>query len=143
MLSRIAALASEHRLDDAATNRLSIVFSERLRLGCDIVQDLAEMSTHLVASHKPSALVSILAAKLRTGQPIGLCAYGAPSGCAIINASAKMARAKAAPKNPGAFVAVPRVRAQEQPEPVRERVRLKGRVAGALAADGPLAWHYR
>lgn len=68
--SRIAAVAREHHLDEAASARLASVFAERARLGCDMNRDIEEISEHLAASNKPSALVSMKLAELRTGQPL-------------------------------------------------------------------------
>merc|ERR1712070_787288 len=62
-------------LDEAAMARLVSVFQERLRLGCDLNVDLEELSQHLAASNKPSALVSMKLAEMRAGKPIGPCRY--------------------------------------------------------------------
>mmetsp|Transcript_125288 Transcript_125288/g.279522 ORF Transcript_125288/g.279522 Transcript_125288/m.279522 type:complete len:308 (-) Transcript_125288:243-1166(-) len=78
--TRISVMAREHNLDEAAAARLVSVFSERARLGCDLNRDIMELSQHLAASNKPSALVSMKLAELRTGQPIGPCKYGKGSG---------------------------------------------------------------
>mmetsp|Transcript_26652 Transcript_26652/g.58564 ORF Transcript_26652/g.58564 Transcript_26652/m.58564 type:complete len:295 (-) Transcript_26652:83-967(-) len=73
--TRIEALAQEHGLDAAAAARLVSVFTERVRMGCDLNRDISELSDHLGASNKPSALVSMKLAELRSGQPIGPCKY--------------------------------------------------------------------
>lgn len=86
--SRIAAVAREHHLDEAASARLASVFAERARLGCDMNRDIEEISEHLAASNKPSALVSMKLAELRTGQPIGPCKYVQPGSKAAIAAAA-------------------------------------------------------
>lgn len=72
---RIAELARRHRLDEAATARLASVFHDRARLGCDLNRDFEELSEHLAASNKPSALVSMRLADLRAGRTIGPCKY--------------------------------------------------------------------
>jgi len=72
---RVAELALKHRLDEAATARLASVFQDRSRLGCDLSKDFEELSEHLGASNKPSALVSMKLADLRAGRPIGPCKY--------------------------------------------------------------------
>lgn len=72
---KIATMARSYRLDEAATARLVSVFAERGRLGCDLEKDCQEMSEHLAASNKPSALVSMKLADLRAGRPIGPCRY--------------------------------------------------------------------
>mmetsp|Transcript_32101 Transcript_32101/g.90320 ORF Transcript_32101/g.90320 Transcript_32101/m.90320 type:complete len:295 (-) Transcript_32101:110-994(-) len=77
--ARIAVMARESRLDEAAAARLVSVFTERVRLGCDLERDVAELSQHLASSNKPSALVSMKLAELRTGQPIGPCKYNSRS----------------------------------------------------------------
>eukprot|EP00929_Paragymnodinium_shiwhaense_P096851 TRINITY_DN58579_c0_g1_i1.p1 TRINITY_DN58579_c0_g1~~TRINITY_DN58579_c0_g1_i1.p1 ORF type:complete len:274 (+),score=55.32 TRINITY_DN58579_c0_g1_i1:68-889(+) len=75
LTSKVTEMAREHRLDETATTRLISVFGERVRLGCDLVRDLNELSIHLSASSRPSALVSMKLAELRLGQPIGPCKY--------------------------------------------------------------------
>eukprot|EP00927_Polykrikos_kofoidii_P056047 TRINITY_DN50230_c0_g1_i1.p1 TRINITY_DN50230_c0_g1~~TRINITY_DN50230_c0_g1_i1.p1 ORF type:complete len:359 (-),score=60.09 TRINITY_DN50230_c0_g1_i1:93-1169(-) len=73
--TRITEMARKNRLDEAATARLVSVFTERVRMGCDLNRDIAELTGHLEASNKPSALVSMKLAELRSGQPIGPCKY--------------------------------------------------------------------
>merc|ERR1719188_1009259 len=73
--TRISVMARDYNLDEAAAARLVSVFGERARLGCDLTRDFSEFSQHLAASNKPSALVSMKLAELRTGQPIGPCKY--------------------------------------------------------------------
>eukprot|EP00933_Yihiella_yeosuensis_P048071 TRINITY_DN4408_c0_g1_i4.p1 TRINITY_DN4408_c0_g1~~TRINITY_DN4408_c0_g1_i4.p1 ORF type:complete len:326 (+),score=38.37 TRINITY_DN4408_c0_g1_i4:171-1148(+) len=73
--ARIAELAMRHALDDAACSRLSSVFQDRSRLGCDLNRDFQDLSEHLAASNKPSALVSMKLAELRSGRTIGPCKY--------------------------------------------------------------------
>eukprot|EP00928_Gymnodinium_smaydae_P020911 TRINITY_DN18097_c0_g1_i2.p1 TRINITY_DN18097_c0_g1~~TRINITY_DN18097_c0_g1_i2.p1 ORF type:complete len:964 (-),score=209.68 TRINITY_DN18097_c0_g1_i2:96-2903(-) len=72
---RVNVMKQEHALDDAAAVKLLSVFKERARLGCDVVKDLAEFDTHLAASNKPSALVSMKLADLSSGRPIGPCRF--------------------------------------------------------------------
>jgi len=72
---RIAELAQKHILDEAAAARLASVFQDRSRLGCDLVRDFQELDEHLAASNKPSALVSMKLAELRSGRTIGPCRY--------------------------------------------------------------------
>ena len=40
---RVAQLATKHGLDDAAAARLASVFTDRSRLGCDLMRDFKEM----------------------------------------------------------------------------------------------------
>lgn len=72
---RVAMMAREHRLDEAASARLISVFVERARFGCDLAKDCEELNGHLAASNKPSALVSMKLADLRSGRPIGPCKF--------------------------------------------------------------------
>eukprot|EP00930_Biecheleria_cincta_P100423 TRINITY_DN92066_c0_g1_i1.p1 TRINITY_DN92066_c0_g1~~TRINITY_DN92066_c0_g1_i1.p1 ORF type:complete len:276 (-),score=41.25 TRINITY_DN92066_c0_g1_i1:155-982(-) len=72
---RVAELAQRHFLDEAAAARLASVFQERSRIGCDLVRDFQELDEHLAASNKPSALVSMKLAELRSGRTIGPCRY--------------------------------------------------------------------
>jgi hypothetical protein len=82
---RVATMARDHRLDEAASARLVSVFVERARFGCDLAKDCEELNAHLAASNKPSALVSMKLADLRSGRPIGPCKFrgGAPKPGAL------------------------------------------------------------
>jgi len=73
---KVASMARTYRLDEAASARLVDCFRERMRLGCDMERDIQELSDHLAASNKPSALVSMRLAEMRAGRPIGPCKYG-------------------------------------------------------------------
>lgn len=77
---RILEISGNRRLDEPATVRLCNVFRDRARLGCDIDKDLDELDAHLAASNKPSALVSMKLAELRSGRPIGPCKYHGSRG---------------------------------------------------------------
>eukprot|EP00747_Dinoflagellata_sp_TGD_P165958 gnl/TRDRNA2_/TRDRNA2_188037_c0_seq1.p1 gnl/TRDRNA2_/TRDRNA2_188037_c0~~gnl/TRDRNA2_/TRDRNA2_188037_c0_seq1.p1 ORF type:complete len:157 (+),score=11.60 gnl/TRDRNA2_/TRDRNA2_188037_c0_seq1:2-472(+) len=73
---RVVEMARQYCLDQAATTRLVSVFTERVtRLGCDLNTDIREMSSHLAASNKPSALVCAKLNDLREGKPIGPSRY--------------------------------------------------------------------
>eukprot|EP00930_Biecheleria_cincta_P049382 TRINITY_DN3459_c0_g1_i2.p1 TRINITY_DN3459_c0_g1~~TRINITY_DN3459_c0_g1_i2.p1 ORF type:complete len:744 (-),score=154.60 TRINITY_DN3459_c0_g1_i2:409-2562(-) len=72
---KVAELALRHVLDEPAVAHMINVFQHRQRLGCDLKKDFAEWDTHLAASNKPSALVSMKLAELRSGQPIGPCRF--------------------------------------------------------------------
>lgn len=74
---RVGELARKHRLDEAAAGRLSSVFQDRSRVGCDLTKDFEELDQHLGASNKPSALVSMKLADLRSGKDIGPCKFNA------------------------------------------------------------------
>mmetsp|Transcript_44917 Transcript_44917/g.106630 ORF Transcript_44917/g.106630 Transcript_44917/m.106630 type:complete len:272 (+) Transcript_44917:61-876(+) len=77
---RVAEMSQKYGLDAASSARLVSVFTERVRLGCELGRDISELSEHLAASNKPSALVCMKLAELRTGQPIGPCKFKKGSG---------------------------------------------------------------
>eukprot|EP00929_Paragymnodinium_shiwhaense_P008514 TRINITY_DN112478_c0_g1_i1.p1 TRINITY_DN112478_c0_g1~~TRINITY_DN112478_c0_g1_i1.p1 ORF type:complete len:255 (-),score=63.06 TRINITY_DN112478_c0_g1_i1:126-890(-) len=72
---RLSEMAQRHGLDATSTARLLDVFKDRSRRGCDINRDINELSEHLAASNKPSALICMKLADLRDGKPIGPCKF--------------------------------------------------------------------
>jgi len=72
---RITEMAMRYGLDATSTARLVSAFRDRSRRGCNLDVDLRQLSEHLAASNKPSALVCMKLADLRDGKPIGPCRY--------------------------------------------------------------------
>lgn len=72
---RITEMAVKYQLDATSTARLASAFRDRARRGCNLDQDIKQLSEHLAASNKPSALVCMKLADLRDGKPIGPCRY--------------------------------------------------------------------
>merc|ERR1711939_1270529 len=73
---RVLNVAQKYRLDESASAQLLRVFAERSRLAtCDVDRDLQELSEHLAASNKPSALVCNKLADIRSGKPLGPCKF--------------------------------------------------------------------
>jgi len=72
---RITEMAMRFGLDATSTARLVSAFRDRSRRGCNLDVDLRQLSEHLAASNKPSALVCMKLADLRDGKPIGPCRY--------------------------------------------------------------------
>lgn len=77
---RITEMAHKFQLDATSTARLVSAFRDRGRRGCNLDVDIKQLSDHLAASNKPSALVCMKLAELREGKPIGPCRYGASGG---------------------------------------------------------------
>jgi len=76
---RITEMAMKYGLDATSTARLVSAFRDRSRRGCNLDVDLRQLSEHLAASNKPSALVCMKLADLRDGKPIGPCRYSKES----------------------------------------------------------------
>jgi len=72
---RITEMAHRYQLDATSTARLVSAFRDRSRRGCNLDLDIKQLSEHLAASNKPSALVCMKLADLREGKPIGPCKY--------------------------------------------------------------------
>jgi len=72
---RITEVAHRFQLDATSTARLVSAFRDRSRRGCNLDNDIKQLSDHLSASNKPSALVCMKLADLREGKPIGPCKY--------------------------------------------------------------------
>lgn len=72
---RVTELAIKYCLDATSTARLVGAFRDRSRRGCNLDLDIKQLSDHLAASNKPSALVCMKLADLRDGKPIGPCRY--------------------------------------------------------------------
>lgn len=72
---RASALASKYGLDAPSEARLVGAFEDRARRGCDLEKDFEELSEHLAASNKPSALICMKLADLRAGKAIGKCEF--------------------------------------------------------------------
>jgi len=72
---RVSELAHKFGLDATSAARLVSAFKDRSRRGCNMDMDIKQLSDHLAASNKPSALVCMKLADLREGKPIGPCRF--------------------------------------------------------------------
>merc|ERR1712129_185754 len=68
-------MTQKYGLDATSAARLVSAFKDRSRRGCNLDVDIKNLSDHLAASNKPSALVCMKLADLREGKPIGPCRF--------------------------------------------------------------------
>lgn len=72
---KVRELVKKHRLDKGAATKLEEAMAMREGMGKDVEKDLMMLDEHLVASNKPSALISMKLDSLRKGYSVGHCIY--------------------------------------------------------------------
>lgn len=75
---KVKEMAKRFGLDRGASTKLEEAMAMREAMGKNTDKDLEHLSSHLEASNKPSALVSMKLADLRKGLNVGHCIYGRP-----------------------------------------------------------------